>query len=175
MKRVDPEKAYRVLYPSVPAVVCGSIGPQVYAMPVVSIMSLSNQPPLIGVASSPSHSTHQAIRKAKAFSACWVDASMVGAVEFLGSTGHESQDKLGAAGLKHHQGEALDVPVVEEAMAVMECSLTSTQAVGDHELLVGRIEAVRAVEDFQEYWRFEGYRPLLYAGVQQGSLKRYNP
>ena len=86
MNPVDPSKLYRILYPAVPAIISCRDRSLVYAMPVVSVISLSNNPPLIGVASSPSHSTHQAIVKMKSFSLSWVDSSLVRALEVLGTT-----------------------------------------------------------------------------------------
>ncbi|MDG7022037.1 MAG: flavin reductase family protein [Nitrososphaerota archaeon] len=173
MNPVDPAKAYRLFYPAVPAIVSCSAGGTVYAMLVVSIVSLSNDPPLVGVSSSPSHSTHRAIARAGRFSVAWVGSQLAPALEFLGTTPHTGEDKLLSAGLRHERGGTLDVPVVEGAAAVLECSLWSRHVTGDHELLIGRIEAARAIADFQGYWRFEAYHPVLYAGIQRGSFETY--
>jgi flavin reductase (DIM6/NTAB) family NADH-FMN oxidoreductase RutF len=175
MNPVDPSKVYRLLYPAVPAIISCSDRSLVYAMPVVSIVSLSNSPPLIGVSSSPQHSTHQAIVNARCFSLSWVDASLVHALEVLGTTPHSAVDKLQSAGLKHTRGKTLDVPIVEGSVASLECTLYARQALGDHELLVGKIHEARASEDFQEYWRFQSYNPVLYAGIQEGSFRTYEP
>jgi flavin reductase (DIM6/NTAB) family NADH-FMN oxidoreductase RutF len=172
---VDPSKVYRLLYPAVPAIVSCRDGSSVYAMPVVSVISLSNDPPLIGVSSSPEHSTHAAIVRARCFSLSWVDASLKGALEVLGTTAHSTPDKLQSAGLRHARGNALDVPVIEGAAASLECSLYARQSLGDHELLVGMVRDARASEDFQGYWRFESYTPVLYVGIQDGSLKTFKP
>lgn len=175
MKSVDPSKAYRLFYPAVPAILACSDRSLVYAMPVVSVMSLSNIPPLVGVASSPQHSTHQAIVSVGRFSLCWVDASMVRALEVLGTTPHAGADKLRAAGLEHKRGKCLDVPIVEGAVAAVECTLHTRQALGDHELLAGKVQDARAAEDFQDYWKFQSYKPVLYAGIQGGAFKTYRP
>ncbi|HEV2389706.1 MAG TPA: flavin reductase family protein [Nitrososphaerales archaeon] len=175
MKSVDPAKAYRLFYPAVPAILACSDRSLVYAMPVVSVIPLSNIPPLVGVASSPQHSTHQAIVKVGRFSLCWVDASLVRALEVLGTTPHTAADKLRAAGLEHHPGRTLDVPIVEGVVATAECSLYARQAFGDHELLVGKVQDARAAEDFQDYWRFQSYKPVLYAGIQEGAFKTFQP
>ncbi len=175
MNPVDTSKVYRFLYPAVPAILGCSDRSLVYAMPVASIISLSNSPPLIGVASSPEHATHQAIVSVRCFSLSWVDSSMVRALEVLGTTPHDAVDKLHSAGLKHARGKALDVPVVEGAVASLECSLYARQALGDHELLVGKVLEARASEDFQGYWRFQKYDPVLYAGIQEGAFKTYHP
>jgi len=175
MNPVDPSKVYRLLYPAVPAILSCVDRGMVYAMPVVSIVSLSGTPPLVGVSSSPTHATHEAIVRVKSFSLSWVDASFVRSLEVLGTTGHTSPDKLGAAGLKHTKGKSLDVPIVEGAVASLECSLYARQALGDHELLVGKVHDARASDDFQDYWKFQTYSPVLYAGTQGGAFKTYRP
>jgi len=175
MNPVDLSKVYRLLYPAVPAIIACSDRGLIYAMPVVSMISLSNDPPLIGVSSSPKHSTHQAIASVRSFSVSWVDASLVRSLEVLGTTPHNAVDKLHSAGLKHARGRTLDVPIVEGSVASLECTLYARQTLGDHELLVGKVQDARASEDFQEYWKFETYHPVLYAGIQDGSFKTYKP
>jgi flavin reductase (DIM6/NTAB) family NADH-FMN oxidoreductase RutF len=173
MNPVDPSKVYRLLYPAVPAIISCNDRGMIYAMPVVSITSLSNDPPLIAFSSSPKHLTHEAIIKARCFSVSWVDASLRRAIEVLGTTPHRAGDKLQSAGLKHARGRTLDVPIIEGSVASLECSLYLRQAIGDHELLVGKVQDARAVDDFQGYWRFQTYSPVLYAGTQDGSFKTY--
>ena len=175
MNPVDPSKVYRLLYPEVPAILgCNDRG-LTYAMPVVSMMSLSNSPALVGVSSSPEHSTHRAIVNVGCFSLSWVDASLVRSLEMLGTTPHAGVDKLRSAGLEHTRGKTLDVPIVEGAVASLECTLYGRQAFGDHELLVGEVRDARASDDFQEYWRFQTYDPVLYTGIQEGSFRTYKP
>ncbi len=175
MNPVDPSKVYRLLYPAVPAIMSCSDRGLIYAMPVVSMVSLSNVPPLIGVSSSPKHSTHAAIVSVRSFSLSWVDASLMRSLEVLGTTPHSAVDKLQSAGLKHTRGRTLDVPIVEGSVASLECSLYARQALGDHELLVGKVQDARASDDFQDYWKFQTYNPVLYAGIQEGSFKTYTP
>jgi len=175
MNAVDPSKVYRLLYPAVPAIISCSDRGQIYAMPVVSIISLSNDPPLIGVSSSPKHSTHQAVVSAKCFSLSWVDASLKRSLEVLGTTPHTAADKLHSAGLEHARGKKVDAPIVEGSVAALECSLYARQPLGDHELLVGEVQEAWASEDFQDYWRFRTYSPVLYAGIQDGSFRTYQP
>jgi flavin reductase (DIM6/NTAB) family NADH-FMN oxidoreductase RutF len=172
---VDTSKVYRLLYPAVPAIMSCSDRGLIYAMPVVSVVSLSNNPPLIGVSSSPEHSTHEAVVSVRSFSLSWVDASLVRSLEVLGTTPHSAADKLQSAGLKHTRGRTLDVPIVEGAVASLECSLYVRQLLGDHELLVGKVHDARASDDFQDYWRFQTYNPVLYTGSQGGSFRTYHP
>jgi flavin reductase (DIM6/NTAB) family NADH-FMN oxidoreductase RutF len=175
MNPVDFSNVYRILYPTVPAILSCSDRGLIYAMPVVSVVSLSNDPPLIGVSSSPEHATHQAIVKVRSFSLSWVDASLVRALEVLGTTPHGPGDKLESAGLTHTRGKTLDVPIILGAVASLECSLYVRQTLGDHELLVGRVQDASASDDFQDYWRFQTYNPVLYTGIRDGSLTTYHP
>src|SRR2546430_9799261 len=147
MNPVDPSKVYRLLYPAVPAIISCDDRGMVYAMPVVSMISLSNNPALIGFSSSPEHSTHQAIINLRSFSVCWVGASLARALEVLGTTPHNTGDKLHSAGLKHQRGKTLNVPIIEGSVAALECSLYARQKLGDHELLVGKVQGGQASED----------------------------
>lgn len=173
MNPVDPSKVYRLFYPQVPAILACTDGSRVYAMPVVSMLSLSSEPPLVGVAASPGHATHRAVVDVGRFSLSWVDASAARSVELLGAGTFKGRDKLRAAGLKHARGRALGVPVIEGAAASLECTLQAREAMGDHDLLVGRVERAEASDDFKGYWRFKDYTPLLYAGTLEGSLTTY--
>jgi flavin reductase (DIM6/NTAB) family NADH-FMN oxidoreductase RutF len=175
MRHVDPSKIHRLFYPAVPAIVSCGDGGMVYAMAAVSVVSLSDDPPLVGVSSSPGHATHQAVLRAGRFSLSWMDASLARSLHVLGTTSHGVPDKLRAAGLKHSRGRKLGVPLVQGAAASLECSLDARQPLGDHELLIGKVHEARASDDFQGYWRFESYRPILYAGIQGGSFKTYRP
>ena len=169
LKAVDKGKAYRLFYPAVPAVLSASHGRTVSAMPVVSLISLSETPPLVGVSSSPSHFTHRVVLASRKFSLCWLDRKDVRGVGVLASnSGKEGEDKLKSAGLKHRRGRKLDVPVLASAVATLECSLTKSVRFGDHDLLVGEVQAAYAVEDFQQYWSFERYRPIFYTGWRGG-------
>lgn len=169
MKDIDPSKVHRLFYPDVPAVMCSSYGGRVSAMPVVSYSSLSEDPPLIGVSCSPRGFTCGLALKSGRFSLCWLDRRFTDAFGKLATTsGRDSADKLASAGLKHSRGKALDVPVVSQAVAVLECSVASRARFGDHVLLVGSVKAAYASSDFRDYWRFKAYRPILYTGWQGG-------
>jgi len=169
MKEVQKGKFYRFFYPSVPAILSSSHGRTVSAMPVVSFTSLSESPPIVGVSSSRSHRTYKTALASRRFSLCWLDLKESRAVEQLAlHSGTEFRDKLSAAGLKHHRGRSLDVPVIDSAVAVLECSLVKTMRFGDHSFLVGNVLDAYATDDFREYWEFRTYQPILYTGWRGG-------
>ncbi|MDG6898172.1 MAG: flavin reductase family protein [Nitrososphaerota archaeon] len=169
MKNVDPSLVHRLFYPSVPALLCAAAGGRAAAMPVVSYLSISSDPPLLGVACATSSFTMKMATTSKSFTLCFMDRRYVGKVAALAvKSGRYVTDKIAAAGLSHRPGRSVKAPVISEAMAVIECTLDSRRRFGDHWLLVGRVRAVYASTDFRDYWRFEDYRPILYTGWAGG-------
>jgi flavin reductase (DIM6/NTAB) family NADH-FMN oxidoreductase RutF len=170
MRRVPPSRAYRLLYPTVPVVVAAAYRGKVSAMPAVSIVSLSNKPAIIGVASSPAHDTYWTAVKARHLSVSWLDDRHRAAVMAMGnSSGARVDDKLSSVGLHYDLDSVLGVPVLREASAYLACELSDVQRFGDHDLLVAEVKEAKAVRDFGGYWRFDEYRPILYAGLGRGS------
>jgi flavin reductase (DIM6/NTAB) family NADH-FMN oxidoreductase RutF len=166
MRKVEGSKVYRLLYPVVPAVVAATSEGRVAAMPVASLVSLSNFPPMIGFSTSPSHATYKAIIGAGRFSVSWLDRRFAKAVIEMGSsTGTGSADKLKDAGLHHRAGRSPGVPVIEEASATLECRFATSQRFGDHFFVIGDVTSAEAADDFDEYWAFIDYRPMLYSGL----------
>lgn len=167
LKELDLSKVHRLFYPDVPAILCASDLGRVSAMPVVSYTSLSEAPALLGVSCSPDAFTYRLITRSRLFSLCLVDRDQVQAIEFLAShSGRNSRDKLADSGLSHRRGSKLDVPVVLESVASLECSLMTRKRLGDHVLIVGKVEAAHVSGDFNGYWRFRSYKPVLYTGWQ---------
>jgi len=175
LRKVSPSLAHRLFYPGVAAVLGAQWGKTVAAMPVVSYAALSEKPPLFGVSCAKDSFTLRTSMAARAFSISLLDDEHVGAVSKLASRkGREGADKMDEAGLKHRRGTKLGAPIVVGSVAALECALLRTLRMGDHVLLVGRIESAVANDDFREYWRFASYHPILYAGWDQG-VELYRP
>lgn len=66
-------------------------------------------------------------------------------------------------GVRWRQGEATDVPMLEDCAAQFECRRWQHYAGGDHTIVVGRILAFR-------YRRTEHLRPLVFCGGRYRSL-----
>ncbi len=165
MNQIVGERVYRLFYPSVPAIVGAYREGIVAAMPVVSILSVSNKPPRIAFSSLPIHRTYRTVIESGSFSVSWLDSKFVKSVEMLGARSRgDTVDKLLSAGLSHYRGAVLDVPVIGEASAVLECTVAGVHHLGDHDLVVGDVRAAYAGEDFGDYWSYHDYRPILYAG-----------
>ena len=138
-------------------------------MPVVSYLSVSNSPPLVGVGCNPATFTCKLARKARAYSLSLLGSGTLSSVERLAKTsGAAVKDKLLAIGLAHHRGVELAVPVINGAEATLECSLYRTLKLGDHVVLVGKVEAAYATGAFTDFWDFGRYAPILYTGWRDG-------
>ena len=138
-------------------------------MPVVAYASVSDSPPLVAVACSPYAFTYKLCVKARAFSLCLLDSRELGAMEKLASvSGAKVRDKLSEVGLHHSGGTKVDAPVLGAAAATIECALSTKRKFGDHVLLIGRVEACYASDDFSDFWSYRDYRPILYTGWRNG-------
>lgn len=138
-------------------------------MPVVSYASVSGRPRLVAVGCNPASFTTKLAIRARAFSLSLLDKSSIAAFERLATTsGAKVEDKLAAAGLPHKMGVALPVPVIDGAEATLECRMESKLKLGDHVLLVGRVQAAYASAAFSDFWDFAKYRPILYTGWRDG-------
>lgn len=143
-------------------------------MPVVSYSALSAKPPLFGVSCSKDSFTLGIASASGAFSLCLLGEEYAGPMATLASgTGRKGADKLAEAGLGHRKGSRLGAPIIAGSAAALECSLQRSLTMGDHVLLVGKIEAALATGDFRGYWRFKSYHPLLYTGWR-GGLSLYD-
>jgi flavin reductase (DIM6/NTAB) family NADH-FMN oxidoreductase RutF len=169
LKEISAALAHRLFYPGVPAVLAAMSRDTVAAMPVISYVALSEEPPLFGVSCAQTSFTLGVVKEAHAFSVCLLGAESVASMELLASgKGRRGSDKLMGAGLKHRPGRRLGVPIISGSVAALECSLERSLKTGDHVLVVGRVEAASASSDFRDYWRFRSYRPILYTGWRDG-------
>lgn len=173
-KEVDPSKVHRLFYPQVPILITAEFGGRIGGMPAIWCMPLSFNPPLVGVAVGPEHETHRIITSAGAFALNWLNFSFARQVGELGETSaKEYKDKLSAVGFATVKGSKTGQPLIQEASACLECRLREKHVMGTHELLVGEVLAASANSDFDDYWDFSKYNPLLYAGTIDGKGKSW--
>ncbi len=135
-------------------------------MPAIWCMSLSFNPPLVGVAIAPEHATYEMLIGARAFGVNWLNFSFAKQVGELGeNSANVVRDKLSAVGLRVLKGNTTGQPLIRDAEAVLECRIHERHRIGTHELVVGEVVAASATESFTEYWDFSKYNPILYAGT----------
>ena len=167
--KVDPYLIHRLFYPQVPLVMAAQYRGRVSAMPVVSYLSVSDSPPVVGVACAPQGFTCRLALKARAFTLSVLDRSQEKAISRLATlSGAKAKDKLKEAGLDHVTGKKVRAPVLAASLATLECALKSTRKMGDHLMLFGEVEDALASDSFTDFWDYGRYRPLLYTGWKEG-------
>lgn len=168
MRIVPAERLHRLFYPQVPVVVVAESGGVIGAAVCVSVMAVSSTPPMVAASlSTPSH-TLELIRASNHFSLNWIDYSLKASLDILGfRSGRGTKNKLAMAGLRDARSE-LGVPYIAEAAAHVECVVDTIQAAGDHSIVLGRVLRAEAMDEFDEYWTFRSYRPILYLGSLDG-------
>lgn len=167
--KVEPSLIHRLFYPQVPLVLAAQFRGRVSAMPVVSYISTSDSPPLIGVACKPEGFTCKLALKSRSFSLSLLDGAHAAEMSKLATvSGAKVKDKLSEVGLSHSTGTAAKVPVLKDAVATIECRLSSSPKSGDHVILVGRVVSAYASEAFSDSWDYGKYKPMLYTGWKDG-------
>jgi len=131
----DELKSLMRAVPQPVSVVTVDAGGQKAGLTVVSLVSLSLEPPLVGVAVGRQAALHELLREAGAF-----------AVSIL-ATGQEAVAQHFARGvppiilwqgLETRTGE-LGAPLLEGALGWIECRLASEHPTGDHTFFVGDV------------------------------------
>ena len=131
----DELKALMRAVPQPVSVVTVDAGGQKAGLTVVSLVSLSLEPPLVGVAVGRHAALHELLREAGAF-----------AVSML-ATGQEAVAQHFARGvppiilwqgIETRTGE-LGAPLLEGALGWVECRLASEHPTGDHTFFVGDV------------------------------------
>ena len=109
-----------------------------YGMTASAVSSLSLDPPLLLICVNRSNSTHMAISKSGSFAVNILDEAQA---EVATTFARHAPDKFDA--ICHDEG-TLDLPVLPDSLAVVECTLDDKLIGGTHEVFVGRVRYARA-------------------------------
>lgn len=168
-KDVPLWQAYRLIQPGVVALITSRHLDKTNVMPASWVAPVSYDPPCIGVAVSPAHLTHDLIRRSEVFALNIPGRPLAEQVDRAGrSSGRDVDDKLAELGLTAAEADEIDVPLIEECLAHIECGLVEAVTLGDHVWFVGQVLAASAEDQaFDETWLLgedEETRPLLHVG-----------
>jgi flavin reductase (DIM6/NTAB) family NADH-FMN oxidoreductase RutF len=104
--------------------------------------ALSAEPPLYGVAIGRERATHALIHAAGAFAVHFLPFERADAIAGVGSvSAHAGVDKFAAFALASSTG-VLGMPILHDAYVAFECRMTSSSAVGDHDFVIGEVNAI---------------------------------
>jgi flavin reductase (DIM6/NTAB) family NADH-FMN oxidoreductase RutF len=112
-----------------------------HALVVDSFVSLSLEPPLVGFSPSRGSRTWWRMRRTGRFG---VNVLGAGHADSIRERARPGADRL--AGLDITVS-ASGVPVLDDALAFLDCTLEAEHPAGDHTFAVGRVEAVRVGAD----------------------------
>jgi flavin reductase len=137
-----PGDELRALFREVPSpvsVVTVDVVGQAAGLTVDSLVSLSIEPPLVGVAVGRHAALHELLREAGAFAV----SVLASGQEHLAQHFARGVPPIGLwTGIETSRGE-LDAPLIEGALGWIECRIASDLETGDHTLFVGEVTSVR--------------------------------
>ncbi len=168
-------QAYRLLEPGPVTLLTSRYRDRINVMAAAWVAPISYQPPFVGVAISPARLTHDLIRRSGVFALNIPGRPLAEQTDRAGTiSGHDLEDKLVELGLTPTDAQEIDVPLIEECLAHLECAVVDALDLGDHTLFVAEVVAAQAeAEAFDEVWLLpedEELRPLLHLGGNQYAL-----
>ncbi len=164
---LDLKNFYRVLAPR-PTIIVTTVSPDgiVNAAPFSFTMPVSNDPPYIAVASSPSHHTYQNLEKTREMVINIPNEHMLQELWITGEKFPPEVNEIEKAGLTQMPSDKVAPPWIRESIAHMECRLEKVLECGDHNLIIGEVLKVGVREDalMEELLNVEAMKPLLHLG-----------
>jgi flavin reductase (DIM6/NTAB) family NADH-FMN oxidoreductase RutF len=145
------------VFPSGVAVLTVDVEEERLGLTVGSLVSLSLEPPLVGVSVSRQASMHELLRRAEGFALSLLAGDQEAVAQHFAR---------GVPPLAHWHGiatrpGAAGAPLIEEAIGWLECETRAEHAAGDHTLFVGEVLGAE---------QGRSAPPLVYVGQQYVSL-----
>ncbi|RLE62848.1 MAG: flavin reductase family protein [Thermoprotei archaeon] len=137
----------RLLHPKLVVLVVTKDDEKVNAMAAAWCMPVSVKPPLVVVSISPKRYTYKLIKRKKEFTINVMSLDKMREVHICGTISGVKVDKIERAGLRLLKSTKIETPGLEDAIAVIECTLFNSVEAGDHELFIGQVVAARVRSD----------------------------
>jgi flavin reductase (DIM6/NTAB) family NADH-FMN oxidoreductase RutF len=130
-------------------------GNRIVALTVSSFVTLSYDPPLAMFAIQHSADSYSLMVESKAFGVSLLAADQAIIAQRFARRGRDKSENI-----SFDQGSTLQVPLIPESLAQIECRTHQVVLSGDHAIIVGLIENTRTRQG----------QPLLYFARQYGSF-----
>jgi len=155
-RQLEPRHAIRLIAPGPVTLVSTLYHDHPNLMTAGWLLPLSLEPLLIGVAIHPARLTHEFITKTEQFAINVPTADLMTAVHTCGLRSGREGDKFASANLTPSEALEIEAPLVAECVAHIECGVMDRQRWGDHDLFIGQILAVQALDEaFDGVWNVE--------------------
>lgn len=131
-------------------------GHEVHGMTANAFAAVSLEPQLVLVCVDHRARTHAHLRAKKRFGVNVLSSEQQSIADYYArpSETHQHAEKAGARFERTEHG----TPVLEGALAYLECRLQSTQTAGDHTIFIAEVEQVRVREGEPLLFFRSGYR-----------------
>lgn len=130
--------SYRVLYPLRTYLVSSGVYPEHYNVMVADWVSVvSGDPFMVSVSISPKRYTYKLVKTYGEFVVAVPTIEYLDDIWVLGS--ESGPEKLRKTRLSLRRGVVVRAPVVEEALANIECRVVDSRLYGDHELFIAEV------------------------------------
>ena len=100
---------------------------------------LSHVPPMLGISIGGTRYSHNLIQDTGDFAVNIMGVSMLNAVKICGELTGELDDKFSIAEMETKLARKISVPVLCDALGVLECRLENQVKTGDHTFFIGRV------------------------------------
>ena len=137
-------------------VVTSRAGEKMHGMTVSAFSSVSADPPLVLVCANRSSTTHEVIETGGLFTVNILASHQADVSSIFASSKHEDT-RFDHVPWSHGETGS---PIIDGALASLECTVTSAHQEGSHTIYVGRVEAVHARDAQPLLYYNGGYHSL---------------
>ncbi len=146
-------------FPTGIVVVSASLHGTGHAMTVSAFTSVSLDPLLVLFCAEKIARFHDAVLEAGAWSVSVIDEESEKTARWLATRGRPLAGQLDM--IAHHPGPVTGAPILDGALAALECRTTAVHDGGDHSIVVGEVVSVTEPRDGSPLIYFSGgYRKL---------------
>jgi flavin reductase (DIM6/NTAB) family NADH-FMN oxidoreductase RutF len=143
-----------------------------HAMTVSAFTSVSLDPPLVLFCAEKIARFHDAVLAEGSWAVSILAEDDEKTARWLATRGRPMDGQLD--GVAHHPGPATGAPLLDDALAVLECRTTAVHDAGDHTIVVGEVEAVTSPPETPETPQTPEARPHAPEARPRGPLLHYS-
>jgi flavin reductase (DIM6/NTAB) family NADH-FMN oxidoreductase RutF len=163
---VPLQQSLYFLHPySASLVTCKGKNGKINVMTVAWIIPVSVNPPLLAMSIRPERYSHDLIIESKEFAVNIPTFKLAQKVLFCGRRSGKDHEKFKETSLTPEKAIKVNVPIIKECVAHLECKLVKSMKMGDHTLIIGQIVVAYALAGyFEEVYNLAKFRPCLHLG-----------